>query len=210
MATLGHVFLVDDDHDIRLHLGNLLRQLNYSVSDFPSAQDFLRSATKVTPSVLLLDMRMPLMSGLELHNLLNARHWQIPVIYMSGESHSQEIIDAMKGGAIDFLWKPFTQFQLKDAINKGLDLDLQRHTSNLRLIGVSALHKSLSRKEQQIFSLMLQGHGNKTIAAEMGVMPDTVKKHRAQVLEKMQVSSFAELLALCKDFVVPESESLTG
>ena len=126
MATLGHVFLVDDDHDIRLHLGNLLRQLNYSVSDFPSAQDFLRSATQVTPSVLLLDMRMPLMSGLELHKLLTAQQWQLPVIYMSGESHSQEIIDAMKGGAIDFLWKPFTQSQLKDAINNGLDLDLQR------------------------------------------------------------------------------------
>ncbi len=86
MATLGHVFLVDDDHDIRLHLGNLLRQLNYSVSDFPSAQDFLRSATQVTPSVLLLDMRMPLMSGLELHKLLTAQQWQLPVIYMSGES----------------------------------------------------------------------------------------------------------------------------
>lgn len=210
MATLGHVFLVDDDHDIRLHLGNLLRQLNYSVSDFPSTQDFLRSATQVTPSVLLLDMRMPLMSGLEFHKLLTAQQWQLPVIYMSGESHSQEIIDAMKGGAIDFLWKPFTQSKLKDVINNGLDLGLQRHTSNLRLKSVSALHKSLSRKEQQIFSLMLQGHGNKTIAAEIGVMPDTVKKHRAQVLEKMQVSSFAELLALCKDFVVPESESLTG
>ena len=210
MKLIGHVFLVDDDHDIRLHVGNLLRQLNYSVSDFPSAQDFLRSAIKVTPSVLLLDMRMPLMSGLELHKLLTTQQWQIPVIYMSGESHSQEIIDAMKGGAIDFLWKPFTQTQLKEAINKGLDLNQQQHAIHQRLLAVSALYKSLSRKEQEIFSLMLQGHGNKTIAAEIGVMPDTVKKHRAQVFEKMQVSSLAELLVLCKGFEAPEAEPLTG
>jgi FixJ family two-component response regulator len=200
MASLGHIHLVDDDQEIRLHMGNLLRQLNYGVSTFSSADEFLRKAIKVSPSVLLLDMRMPLMSGLELHLFLRKQNWTNPVIYMSGESHTQEIIDAMKGGAIDFLCKPFTQSQLIEVITKGLALDAQHHASHTRLLKASALHKSLSRKEQQIFSLMLLGNGNKTIASEIGLMPDTVKKHRAQIFEKMQVSSLAELLALCKDF----------
>jgi FixJ family two-component response regulator len=200
MASLGHIHLVDDDQEIRLHMGNLLRQLNYGVSTFSSADEFLRKAIKVSPSVLLLDMRMPLMSGLELHLLLRKQNWTNPIIYMSGESHTQEIIDAMKGGAIDFLCKPFTQSQLIEVITKGLALDAQHHASHTRLLKASALHKSLSRKEQQIFSLMLLGNGNKTIASEIGLMPDTVKKHRAQIFEKMQVSSLAELLALCKDF----------
>jgi FixJ family two-component response regulator len=200
MASLGHIHLVDDDQEIRLHMGNLLRQLNYGVSTFSSADEFLRKAIKVSPSVLLLDMRMPLMSGLELHLLLRKQNWTNPIIYMSGESHMQEIIDAMKGGAIDFLCKPFTQSQLIEVITKGLALDAQHHASHTRLLKASALHKSLSRKEQQIFSLMLLGNGNKTIASEIGLMPDTVKKHRAQIFEKMQVSSLAELLALCKDF----------
>ena len=103
MVSLGHIHLVDDNHEIRLHLGNLLRQLNYGVSTFSSADEFLRTAIKASPSVLLLDMRMPLISGLELHQLLRKQGWINPVIYMSGESHTQEIIDAMKGGAIDFL-----------------------------------------------------------------------------------------------------------
>jgi FixJ family two-component response regulator len=89
---------------------------------------------------------------------------------------------------------------LIEVITKGLALDAQHHASHTRLLKASALHKSLSRKEQQIFSLMLLGNGNKTIASEIGLMPDTVKKHRAQIFEKMQVSSLAELLALCKDF----------
>jgi FixJ family two-component response regulator len=168
--------------------------------------EFLNTAIKTSPSTLVLDMRMPGMSGLELLNALAELNWEIPVIYMSGESHTQEIIDAMKGGAVDFLWKPFSQTQLVDAIEKSLTLDAERSATKKRLTKVNELYQSLSRKEQHIFSLMLLGHGNKSIAAVTGVMPDTVKKHRAQVFEKMQVASLADLLALCKDFVPPQSE----
>ena len=203
---MGHVYLVDDDHEIRLHLGNMLRQLGYRVSIFHSAVEFLNKAIRTTPSTLVLDMRMPGMSGLELLNALAELNWEIPVIYMSGESHTQEIIDAMKGGAVDFLWKPFSQTQMVDAIEKSLTLDAERSATKKRLTKVNELYQSLSRKEQHIFSLMLLGHGNKSIAAVTGVMPDTVKKHRAQVFEKMQVASLADLLALCKDFVPSQSE----
>ena len=103
MKTEGHVYLVDDDHDIRFHLSDLLRQLGYSVSDFAQATDFLSQAQRVSPAVLVLDMRMPHMNGLDVQQSLIASGWGLPIIYMSGESQSQEIIDAMKAGAIDFL-----------------------------------------------------------------------------------------------------------
>ena len=206
MNSKGHVFVVDDDQDIRIHLGDVLKQLGYSVSDFGSAIEFSKSARQISPAVLLLDMRMPSMNGLDLQKNLSELGWQLPVIYMSGESHNQEIIDAMKGGAIDFLWKPFAQSQLVQAIDKGMSLDAHNTKQNQRLQQVAFLHHSLSLREKHIFALMLRGYGNKAIAALTGVMADTVKKQRAQVLAKMQFHSLVDLLAFCKDFV-PEIHS---
>ena len=109
MTVRGHVYLVDDDHDIRFHLGDVLRQLGYNVTVHASAAVFLQQTQRMSPAVLMLDMRMPQMTGLELQKALQAQDWHLPIIYMSGDSQNQEIIDAMKLGAIDFLWKPFTQ-----------------------------------------------------------------------------------------------------
>ena len=201
MTTKGHVYLVDDDHDIRFHLSDLLRQLGYGVSDFAQATDFLSQAQRVSPAVLVLDMRMPHMNGLDVQQSLIASGWGLPIIYMSGESQSQEIIDAMKAGAIDFLWKPVAHTDLRQAIDRGLDLDRQRETQALRLRHVQSMYDTLSKREKGMFDLMLQGHSNKHIAAVHGLMADTVKNHRAQILYKMQVDSLAALLAMCKDFV---------
>ena len=201
MTNKGHVYLVDDDHDIRFHLSDLLRQLGYGVSDFAQATDFLSQAQRVSPAVLVLDMRMPHMNGLDVQQSLIASGWGLPIIYMSGESQSQEIIDAMKAGAIDFLWKPVAHTDLRQAIDRGLDLDRQRETQALRLRHVQSMYDTLSKREKGMFDLMLQGHSNKHIAAVHGLMADTVKKHRAQILYKMQVDSLAALLAMCKDFV---------
>jgi FixJ family two-component response regulator len=200
MTVKGHVFLVDDDHDIRFYLGDVLRQLGYGVTDHASAAAFLQQAQRMSPAVLVLDMRMPQMTGLELQKALNALDWHLPIIYMSGDSQNQEIIDAMKLGAIDFLWKPFTQLQMVQAIDKGLVLDAQRHADQQRLKRVVSLYEGLSPREQSMFALMLLGHGNKDIAASTGLMADTVKKHRAQVLTKMQVDRLSELIAFCKGF----------
>ena len=203
MKAKGHVFIVDDDAEIRLHLGNLLRHLGYSVSDFGSAKEFLASYSNPGASVLVLDMRMPIMSGLDLQKSLRAKGSDIPIIYISGESRSQEIIDAMKGGAIDFLWKPFSHTQLVEAIEKGLNIDAKHHKSRKHYKHVEAMYETLSRREKSIFALMLLGHGNKDIAAKLSVMPDTVKKYRAQVFEKMQVDNLPALLDLCKGFELP-------
>jgi len=203
MKAKGHVFIVDDDAEIRLHLGNLLRHVGYSVSDFGSAKEFLATDENLGASVLVLDMRMPIMSGLDLQKSLRAQGSDVPIIYISGESRSQEIIDAMKGGAIDFLWKPFTHTQLVEVIEKGLNLGEQHDKKRKLAKRVKTLYVALSRREKSIFALMLLGYGNKEIAAKMGLMPDTVKKYRAQVLEKMQVENFAALLDLCKGFELP-------
>jgi DNA-binding CsgD family transcriptional regulator len=112
-----------------------------------------------------------------------------------------EIIDAMKLGAVDFLWKPFDYTQLVQVIDDALRLDVQRTNDQKRLVRVAALHQSLSPREKDIINLMLLGYGNKDIASARSLMADTVKKHRAQIFEKMHVQSLAELLALCKDFI---------
>jgi FixJ family two-component response regulator len=201
MTNKGHVFLVDDDQDVRLSVADVLIQLGYGVSNFDSATSFLQQAMRCSPAVLVLDMRMPKMTGLDLQKALIEKDWPLPIIYMSGDSQSQEIIDAMKLGAVDFLWKPITHTQLIQVVNKGLKLDAQLHEDQLRLKRVAALQQSWSAKEQEILSLMLLGHGNKAIGIEKNVMPDTVKKHRAHIMAKMEVSSLAELLSLCKDFI---------
>ena len=203
MTAKGLVFLVEDDDDLRLNLGDMLRHLGYEVKDFDSAIAFLQKAQSWAPAVLVMDMRMPQMTGLDLHKALIEKDWSLPIIYMSGESQTQEIIDAMKYGAIEFLCKPFPYTQLIQAIDKGLKLDLQRHEDRKRLLLVDSLHQSLNQREQSILSLMLMGHGNKYIASDKGLMADTIKKYRGQILSKMQVSSLAELLALCKGYVPP-------
>ena len=123
--TPGHVFLVDDNPDIRHNLSHLLRKIGYSVDTFADAAEFIRLAPRLSPAVLVLDVRMPQMTGVQLQAHLVARGWHTPVVFISGESEHHEIIQAMKAGAIDFLWKPFPIQSLLEAIERGLTQDAQ-------------------------------------------------------------------------------------
>jgi len=194
---LENVYLVDDNAEIRFHLKALLVNKGYKVHEFEAAQAFLDGNVQLErPCVLVLDMRMPKLSGLDLQNHLKLQNIFIPIIFISGESQHQEIINAMKGGAIEFLWKPFKSDDLLAAIQRGMNLD----TANTNLIErkskLYALQSTLTRQENKIFLMKLKGLGNKDIGKELGISSDTVKKHRAQVLEKMQVNSLHELLLL--------------
>ena len=198
---LEHVYLVDDNAEIRFHVKALLVNKGYSVHEFNGAQAFLDGYVQLErPCVLVLDMRMPKLSGLDLQNHLKLQNIFIPIIFISGESQHQEIINAMKGGAIEFLWKPFKSDDLLAAIQRGMNLD----TANTNLIErkskLYALQSSLTRQENKIFLLMIKGLGNKDIGKELGIFSDTVKKHRAQVLDKMQVNNLHELLILWDGF----------
>ena len=192
-----HVYLVDDNPEIRFHLKGLLVQKGYSVYDFDSAQTFLDGLENLAhPCVLVVDMRMPKLSGLDLQHQLKLKNIYIPSIFISGESQPQEIIDAMKTGAIEFLWKPFKSEHLIAVLDRGLAIDIENTNIQNRKIKLQALQAGLSQKENEVFLLMRKGLKNQEIGEKLGVFSDTVKKHRAQVLAKMQVTTLHELLQL--------------
>ena len=194
----GHVYVVDDNPDIRFYLTDLLRQMGYTVEEFAGANAFLQQSMDISPAVLVLDVRMPGMSGIELQEQLQTLGRPTPIIFISGESQSVEIIRAMKGSPIEFLWKPFQIQALIDAIDRGLLVDLQRRDAFIRRDAVRRKFADLSAREREVFVLMLEGHSNKGISERLDILPDTVKKHRANVLQKMQVLQLADLMTLCK------------
>ena len=194
----GHVYVVDDNPDIRFYLTDLLRQMGYSVEEYAGASAFLQQSMDISPAVLVLDVRMPGMSGIELQEQMHVMGRRTPIIFMSGESQSVEIIRAMKGAPIEFLWKPFQIQALIDAIDRGLVIDLQKRDEFIRHNDVRRKFAELSTREREVFALMLEGFSNKGISDKLDILPDTVKKHRANVLQKMQAVQLADLMAMFK------------
>ncbi len=199
------VYLVDDNPDIRWQLKELLKQHGFHVEAFATAQEFLAFKGWTPPCVLVSDMRMPGETGLELQRHLLTSQRTIPMIFISGESHNQEIIDAMKGGAIEFLWKPFSGAQLLEAIARGMQLSRQAHLFQTRQQRALERFNDLTVREKEILPFILQGHGNKSIAESTDILPDTAKKHRAQIFEKMQVDNLPELMALWLGIELPDT-----
>lgn len=194
----GHVYVVDDNSDIRFYLTDLLREMGYSLEGFESAQAFLQQSVDIFPAVLVLDVRMPGMSGVELQDTMKSLGRHTPIIFISGESESEEIIRAMKGRPIEFLWKPFQIQDLVDAIDRGLIVDGDNRKNFIQKNEIRRKWLALSARERDVFVLMLAGHTNKGIAESLDILPDTAKKHRANILQKMQVHHLADLMALCK------------
>ena len=194
----GHVYVVDDNSDIRFYLTDLLREMGYSLEGFESAQAFLQQSVDIFPAVLVLDVRMPGMSGVELQDTMKSLGRHTPIIFISGESESEEIIRAMKGRPIEFLWKPFQIQDLVDAIDRGLIVDGVNRKNFIQKNEIRRKWLDLSARERDVFVLMLAGHTNKGIAESLDILPDTAKKHRANILQKMQVHHLADLMALCK------------
>lgn len=194
----GHVHVVDDNPDIRLYLTDLLRQMGHTVDAYADATAFLQESTDIAPSVLVLDVRMPGMSGVELQEQMRAMGRTTPIIFISGESQSQEIIQAMKGSPIEFLWKPFQIQSLLEAIERGWAADLALRGEADRRDALRRKCMKLSTREREVFVLMLQGYSNKGISEKLDILPDTIKKHRANVLQKMKASQLPDLMAMCE------------
>ena len=197
-STCGHVYVVDDNPDIRFYLTDLLRQLGYSIDGYDSAQAFLQQSIEVFPAVLVLDVRMPGMSGVDLQEKMKSLGRHTPIIFISGESESEEIIRAMKGLPIEFLWKPFQIQDLIEAIDRGLAIDGANRQDFIQKNEIRRKWLALSARERDVFVLMLAGHTNKGISERLDILPDTAKKHRANVLQKMETPQLSDLLALCK------------
>ena len=190
------VFVIDDDEDLRDGLSNLMRSVGLQVRAFASAMDFLKSSLPDTPSCLVLDVRLPGVSGLDFQSELTRKNIGIPIVFMSAHSDIPMTVRAMKAGAVEFLPKPFHDQSMLDAVHSALEKDRQRRkglgdTSQLR----SSLD-SLSSREREIFAYVASGLMNKQIAAETELSEVTVKVHRASVMRKMGAKSLADLVRM--------------
>ncbi len=193
------VFVVDDDDAVRSSLRLLLRSVGLSATALSSAQEFLDSYDPQQPGCLVLDVRMPGMSGLELQQQLNLRGAIIPVIFITGHGDVPMAVEAMQHGAFDFLQKPFRDQDLIDRVQRALEKDAANREELRRLDVIRRRLQSLTPRERQVLQLVTSGKPNKVMAAELGVSQRTVEIHRARVMEKMQAGSLAQLVRMVMD-----------
>ena len=194
-----HVFVIDDDDAVRGSLKLLFKSVNLPVTVYASAQEFLPEYSVNQPGCLVVDVRMPGMSGLELQQQLNVRGAMIPVIFITGHGDISMAVDAMQHGAFDFLPKPFRDQDLLDRVQRALDKD----DHNRRSIGAPEELRqrldSLTPREREVLALVTSGKPNKVVAADLGVSQRTVEIHRARVMEKSGAGSLAHLVRMFLD-----------
>jgi FixJ family two-component response regulator len=190
------VFVIDDDTAVRESLADLFRSVGLNVHAFGSASDFLKHALPDAPACLVLDVRLPGLSGLEFQEKLAASDLHIPIIFMTGHGDIPMTVRAMKAGAIEFLPKPFRDQDMLDAVQHGLQRDRERRQNISSLSTLRLRFDSLTPREQQIMGLVTSGLVNKQIAAQIKVSEITVKVHRSNVMRKMGARTLAELVRM--------------
>jgi FixJ family two-component response regulator len=197
------VFVVDDDASVRRSLDSLLRSVSLDVHLFASAQEFMRATRPDVPGCLLLDVRLPGMSGLTFQQELAKAGVALPVIFVTGHGDVPMTARAMKAGASDFLTKPFDEQALLDAVDAAIERDRARRATATRVAEVEALYRTLTERERQVMKLVVAGRVNKHIADEMGLSLVTVKVHRGQVMSKMQAKSVPDLVRMADQLGLP-------
>jgi FixJ family two-component response regulator len=190
------VFVVDDDAALRDALKSLLRSVGLRVEVFGSAPEFLQSELPEAPSCLVLDVRLPGLSGLDFQTELTKANIHIPIIFITGHGDIPMTVRAMKAGAVEFLTKPFRDQDLLDAVRLGLEQDRTRRESQNTGSKLRALFESLTPREQEVIAYVTAGLMNKQIAGELGVSEVTVKVHRGNVMRKMGARSLADLVRM--------------
>ena len=190
------VFVVDDDDEVRDSLSVLLESVGLSVESFGSAQQFLDVYDPERPGCLILDIRMPGMSGIELQSRLSEKRAILPVIVITGHGDVSLAVQAMKGGAVDFLQKPFDEQALLDRVHQALADDARRRSELVERRGVLDRLATLTPREREVMELIVDGKANKNVAAELGVSQRTVEIHRARVMEKTEAGSLAHLVRM--------------
>ena len=195
-APESTVFIVDDDSALRESLGWLLESAGIRFKGYATAQEFLDQYESDEPGCLLLDVRMPGLSGLDLQEELRRRGIPPPIIIMTGHARVPMAIRALKGGAIDFIQKPFSDQALLKRVQEALALDRRTRDVRRECAGFAAQLAYLTPRERQVMELVIAGKPNKIIADDLGISPKTVEIHRGRVMEKLQVDSVAELVRL--------------
>ncbi len=195
-APLPTVFVIDDDEDMRSALGNLFRSVGHEVKLFGSAAEFLQDTSSDAPGCLVLDVRLPGMSGLDFQNRLASANANIPIVFMTGHGDIPMSVRAMKAGAVDFLTKPFRDQDMLDAVTRAIEADRVRRSSEQATSGVRESFERLSPREREVMTLVTRGLMNKQVAHELGLSEITVKLYRGQAMRKMEAGSLADLVRM--------------
>lgn len=188
------IHVVDDDDSLRKAIMRLLKAAGYEVRGYATCGDFLLTHPVTEPGCLLLDVRMPGPSGLELQDVLNKQSHALPIIFLTGHGDIPMSVRAMKAGAVDFLTKPVQREALFAAVKTALNHDATNRSLQDRVNSLQARYRELTQRERSVFALVVQGMLNKQIASELGIAERTVKAHRSQVMAKMQAKSLADLV----------------
>ncbi len=196
MSTTATIFIVDDDPAVQQSLRMLFRSVGYRTEVFNSAQQFLDAYDEQWIGCVVLDMRMPGMSGLELQQKLNDRQSILPIIFMTGHGDVPMAVEAMQGGAIDFIQKPFNDQDLIDRVSQAVAKDLHNREALNEKNEIRQRLNSLTPREHEILDMVVNGRANKVIADDLELSQRTVEIHRARVMEKMQATSLAHLVRM--------------
>ena len=190
------VFVIDDDLSVRRALSNLIQSVGLEVEAYGSAAELLKSKLPEVASCLVLDIRLPGLSGLDLQAELARANIRIPIIFITGHGDIPMTVRAMKGGAIDFLTKPFRDQDLLDAVVSAIDKDRKRRETDKTVANLQALYDTLSSREREVLGFVATGLMNKQIAAELDLAEITVKIYRGHIMKKMQARSLADLIRM--------------
>jgi RNA polymerase sigma factor (sigma-70 family) len=190
------VYVLDDDASVRSSLERLVRSVGLEVRSFPSAAEFLSHGLQDRPACLVVDVRMPGLSGLDLQDTLSASGWTAPIIFITGHGTVPMSVRAMRAGAVNFLQKPFEDQEILDSIHQAVEHETQAFRERAWHLEIERRLGSLTPREREVFSLVVAGFPNKRIAGKLGTSEKTIKVHRARVMEKMHAESLAALVRM--------------
>jgi FixJ family two-component response regulator len=201
------VFVVDDDASVREALARLVRSADLRVEAFASAEEFLKRPREDAPSCLILDLRLPELSGLDLQQRMAEANHEIPIVFITGHGDIPTTVRAMKAGAVEFLTKPLAEGDVLDSIRHAIERDRAARGQQAETAEWRARRASLTPREEEVMQWVVAGLLNKQIAGELGISEETVKVHRGQVMRKMRADSVAALVRMCEKLGVPRRGS---
>ncbi len=202
------VLVVDDDVSVREALGSLIRSAGLRVETFASAQEFLARARADAPSCLVLDVRLPGLSGLDLQKRMAELNLETPIVFITGHGDVPTSVKAMKAGALEFLIKPFADRDLLDAIRQAINVDRAARQQHAELRELRGRYESLTPREREVMEQVVSGLLNKQVAAELGTTEFTIKVHRGKVMHKMQADSLADLVRMSERLGIRRGKKL--